>query len=85
MILCGWCGQPTEPEGVCTSCGRSPRIPYEQRGQQPTQAADPVRERLLGAYRAIRERGDTVTVARIAEELDVSDRTVRRWQQMSDR
>lgn len=90
MIACGWCGVPT-PEGACASCGRDAALPWTQRGAEPPvievdgagrPALDPVvvRRRLAEARIAL---GDDATVQRIAEFLDVSDRTIRRWQQVS--
>ena len=89
MIRCGWCGHPTEPER-CGHCGhRDPEQPWIQRGEEVPKVAvengrpalDPadIARRLAEARAAI---GSPATVARIAEYLDVSERTVRRWQQM---
>lgn len=78
MILCGWCGAPT-PSGACASCGRDAALPWAQRGQTPPQADSPTR-RLAQAVAAL---GADATVERIAEHLDVSPRTVRRWREMA--
>lgn len=45
--------------------------------------AEEHRRRIAAAVRHIREAGQEPTAERIAERLDVSPRTVRRWQQMS--
>lgn len=85
MIECGWCGQPAGP-GRCGNCHRDPAIPWVQRGQEP-QAIDPrERERRLvaEASAALRSEGVRVTAEALADRLDVSERTVRRWQQASE-
>lgn len=78
MIACGWCGQPTKP-GACVSCGRDAVLPWTQRGTTPPSADTPARK-LAQANAAL---GHDATVERIAEYLDVSPRTVRRWREMS--
>lgn len=92
MISCGWCGKPTANSDRCTSCGHpDPERPWLQRGlpvpEIRTDAAgrpalDPkaIRARLDDARRAL---GPGATAERMAEYLDVSPRTVRRWQQMA--
>ena len=84
MIACGWCSQPTERDR-CSHCGRDPVLPYLQRGIEPP-VIDPnaeYRKRLSEASSELRARGQHPTAERIAEVLDVSPRTVRRWQQMT--
>jgi hypothetical protein len=86
VIRCGWCGKPTANEDRCTSCGHSdPTRPYFQRGEAVPQidgrldSAD-VRRRLAEARSAL---GGNPSVERIAEHLDVSPRTVRRWRELA--
>ena len=85
MIACGWCGQPTKP-GHCSSCERDPALPWLQRAQAPPPVDPHDRERrlLAEAIRAIKNDGERPTAETLAERLDVSPRTVRRWQQMSE-
>lgn len=78
MIACGWCGAPT-PVGACASCDRDAALPWEQRGKVAPPADSPTR-RLARATAAL---GSDATIERIAEYLDVSPRTVRRWREMS--
>jgi hypothetical protein len=86
VIICGWCGHATATLDRCTSCGHEdPPRPWVQRGQEaPTVdgRTDPVevRKRLAEARAAI---GAPVTTARLAEYLDVDQRTVRRWQKVA--
>jgi len=84
MIECGWCGQPARPDR-CGNCHRDPALPWVQRGQEPPapDTADAVRRRLAAAGSDIEAQGNRVTAERLAEQLDVSPRTVRRWQQMA--
>ncbi len=85
MIVCGWCGAPTADADWCSACKHSwPRIPWEQRGQEVPGAIAQTRRRLDEARAAIEASGQRATVERVAEYLDVSARTVRRWQQMAD-
>lgn len=79
MIACGWCGKGTVNPDRCTSCGHSdPALPWEQRGQAvPT--IHPHAEALAKAERDIRDSGRTPTIDRLAEALDVSTTTVKRW------
>jgi len=84
MIDCGWCGRTTTP-GRCASCHRDPALPWVQRGVKPP-VADPhgeVRRRLHAAIGELDAQGEKATAERLAELLDVSPRTVRRWQQMT--
>lgn len=94
MILCGWCGKPTAPDVRCPWCRhREPALPWVQRGEDPPvvtaeggrPATDPasVGRRLLEASARIRADGMTPTAEALAEALDVSPRTVRRWQQVA--
>lgn len=82
-IVCGWCGDPTPDIGRCTGCGRDCRIAHAQRGVEPPEAtAGTDQRRLLDEARdAIEERGGRVTVESLADELDRSPRTIRRWKQ----
>jgi hypothetical protein len=92
MIPCGWCGRATPPEH-CASCGRDPAVPYVQRGTEPPViATHEVRpgvtpaeaaRRLAGARETLQHAGRPVTVEALAEALDVSPRTVRRWREMA--
>lgn len=79
MIVCGWCNHPTEP-GVCRSCGRDPALPWTHRAMDPPTPAPEHVTRLAEAAAAL---GPHATIAQVAEFLDVSDRTVRRWREMS--
>jgi hypothetical protein len=83
MIECGWCGAPASGER-CSHCGRNPAVPWEQRATEPPPAQLDNHRRLADAERSLREAGRPVTVLNIADLLDVSERTVRRWQQMTD-
>ena len=85
MFECGWCGQPAMP-GRCGNCHRDPALPWFQRGQAPPvlDLRDPIRRRLAAAGSEIEGQGQRVTAERLAEILDVSPRTVRRWQQMAE-
>lgn len=92
MIACGWCGKPTDPDARCVWCRhREPAKPWEQRGEDPPTFGatdgrpelDPeaVAARLRDGHARLRSEGRDVTVEALAEVLDVSPRTVRRWQQ----
>jgi len=84
VIVCGWCGQPSEPDR-CGNCRRDPALPWVQRATDPP-AVDPtddIRRRLSEAAAAVESHGHRPTAERLAEHLDVSPRTVRRWQQMA--
>lgn len=91
MITCGWCGKATANVDRCTSCGHAdPKRPWVQRGSPaPAVSHEPGRPaidpadvaRRLALARA--ELGPHATVDAIAEHLQVSPRTVRRWQQVS--
>ncbi len=92
MILCGWCGRATPPE-CCSSCGRDPAVPHVQRGLvppladahegRPSLAPAEASRRLAAARDALINAGRAVTVETLAEQLDVSPRTVRRWREMA--
>jgi hypothetical protein len=84
VIVCGWCGYPTKP-AVCGACGRDPVKPWTQRGTKAPEVDpnDAIRKRLTDAAAFIEAHGQRPTAERIAEHLDVSPRTVRRWQQMA--
>jgi len=85
-IACGWCGASTEVK-PCSSCGRDPELAHAQRGR-PAPALDDqasIARRLADARHRLSAGGRAITVERLAEELDVSPRTVRRWQQMAAR
>lgn len=83
MIRCGWCGKPTANRDRCTSCGHiDPERPFIQRGDPvPTYNASDVNRKRLADAQA--ELGPDATIERLAEHLDVSPRTVRRWREMS--
>lgn len=84
MIVCGWCGKVTRDASRCEACGHeNPRIPYDQRGLPVPDGSTVNRRRLHEAEAHLRTNGESVTVARLAEYLDVSERTVRRWRGMS--
>lgn len=89
-LVCGWCGQVTVDKAECDACGRDPRKPYRQRGIWPPTFETPERgrpvldlraahRRVAEAERNLREAGRPVTVEAIAEFLDVTPRTIRRW------
>lgn len=92
MMTCGWCGHPTAGE-PCGTCGHAdPARPWLQRGQEPpTVRTDAVGRPVLDA-KAIRRRlaeartalGAGATAAAIAEHLDISVRTLGRWQKVAD-
>lgn len=89
-IVCGWCAHATPPD-ACDRCGRDPALPWLQRGQWPPRAdgshapgrppADPrdIRRRYDEARAYLEAHGRTPTVDAVAEQLDVSPRTVREW------
>lgn len=91
MIACGWCGKATSSVERCTSCGHAdPPRPWLQRGQDAPviehapgrPATDPADvARRLAAARS--DLGPHATVDAIAEHMDVSPRTVRRWQKVA--
>lgn len=85
MIACGWCGQPTEPGPACSSCGRDPALPYLQRGLEPPGPDLHARERrlLADATADLTERGIKPTAQALADRIGQSERTIRRWQQMT--
>lgn len=87
MIVCGWCNSATEP-GLCSSCGRNPALPWTQRGDLPPGAKTghrpgrpalddrQVKQRIRIA---IKDLGGSPTMAQLAEKLDVSETTARKW------
>lgn len=81
MIACGWCGAGTESDR-CSNCGRDPEQAYTQRNRTPLVFNDHSR-RLADARKRLTASGRAITVDRLAEEIGVDARTVRRWQQMS--
>lgn len=83
MILCGWCAQLTSDGARCEACGREPRTPYEQRGLPVADDSTVKRRQMADVEAALRAEGVKPTVERIAERLDVSPRTVRRWREMA--
>lgn len=92
MIVCGWCGHPTRSVDRCEACGHVwPQVPWEQRGEAVPQIRTDAAGRPSLDPKAIRRRlreaqaelGGTTTVAQLAEHLGVSDKTVRRWREMS--
>lgn len=84
LILCGWCAHPTRDRDACDHCRhRDPRKPYEQRGVPVPDATEDRKRRLREAEATVRASGREPTADRLAEILDVSPRTVRRWQQVT--
>lgn len=82
-IVCGWCGSATMRD-PCEHCEHvDPARPWIQRGQQPPSESVLRRQRLARAEAELRGTGIEPTVERIAERLDVSPRTVRRWREMT--
>lgn len=85
VIRCGWCGKDTANRDRCTTCGHEdPARPWVQRGQEPPTA--PAREagRPPLSLDEIRKRlaeHPGATDEQLAELLDVTDRTIRRWRQ----
>jgi len=91
VIVCGWCASTTEP-GQCSQCGRDPALPWIQRAQEPPRAtetghsgrpslnAGQIKQRLRIA---LKELGNDATNAELAEHLDISERTLNRWQKVS--
>lgn len=93
-IVCGFCGSPVEfGAALCSNCRHDPLTAYVQRGQEPelieegagrpTLDLADTRHRLQQATADLKAMGRAVTVAHLADHLGVSDRTVRRWQQMA--
>jgi ribosome-binding protein aMBF1 (putative translation factor) len=92
-MVCGWCARLTSSADRCSACGHEdPARPWRQRGMEPPtwQAQDAgrptldvgdVRRRLADGRRQLGDR--PATVEALAEALDVSPRTVRRWQKMA--
>lgn len=95
MIVCGWCGQPTDPSAdQCGVCGHvDPAKPWLQRDQQPPVAteeraaggrpqidASQARERIRIATK---ELGGNPTKAELAEYLRIDVRTLGRWQKLA--
>lgn len=88
MIVCGWCGQPATE--ACPNCRRDPRVPWVQRGEEPpvipiyagrpTLDAAEIRIRLQQARANL---GPGASAADVAEHLDISVRTLGRWQKVS--
>lgn len=92
-LICGWCGH-TTAGSPCSSCGRDAVLPWTQRGlEPPTVRTDAVgrppldvaaiRRQLREATAALQSMGGTVTNARLAELLGVSDKTIRRWRELA--
>lgn len=90
MIVCGWCGKPTEPTNRCTYCRHvDPARPWVQRGEEPEELAiapgrphletTDVMHRLLAGRERLATEGRSPTVETLAEAMDVSPRTARRW------
>jgi len=78
MIVCGWCGHPTDPVGDCGHCSRDPRLPYEQRGIRPPDARKAM---IARAEAMLRASGERVTDEAVGEALGRDARTIRRWRQ----
>ena len=94
MISCGWCGQSTPDAERCVLCRHEdPARPWVQRGlpvprtdsHEGRPALDPsdVARRIAAARLLIERSGHPATIEALAEVLDVSTRTVRRWQRMA--
>lgn len=94
MILCGWCGRGTPDGPACVICRHDdPARPYRQRGTEPprvdvhegrpTLVPSDVVRRLAVARAELQRQGRTVTIETMAELLEVSPRTVRRWREMA--
>lgn len=89
-VICGWCGE-VAAASSCSTCGRDPAEAWTQRGQEPPTVRTDAAGRPTLDARAIRARlrearaeiGGDATVARLAEFLGVSDKTVRRWQKVT--
>lgn len=83
-LICGWCGNGTRSATRCDRCGHAdPARPFVQRGEEQPDESALRRRRLRLAEAAIRAEGVEPTAERIAERLDLSPRTVRRWREMS--
>lgn len=86
MIRCGWCGHATANPDRCTTCGHEdPARPWIQRGSavpviEGRTDSEDIRKRLATARAELTALGERATAERLAELLDVSPRTVRRWQ-----
>jgi hypothetical protein len=94
MIVCGWCGRATSEGDRCVMCHHEdPARPYVQRrldvprldahDGRPTLVPADVARRLATARRQLEEAGRTVTIEALAEVLEVSPRTVRRWREVA--
>lgn len=92
MILCGWCGRATPDGDTCAVCNHIfPTLPYTQRGLpvpvvdvhegRPTLVPADIKRRFAVARAALERAGKPVTIESMAEQLDVSPRTVRRWRE----
>jgi hypothetical protein len=92
-IVCGFCDATAETGAPCPVCHHDPLTPYTQRGQEPvaveSEAGRPAldvadtRHKIAQATAELKHMGRAVTVAHLADHLGVSDRTVRRWLQVS--
>lgn len=60
---------------------KPPEIQTDAAGRPGLDVND-VRRQLAAAAEVIKGRGQAATVARLAEQLGVSDKTVRRWREM---
>jgi hypothetical protein len=80
-IRCGWCGGATRAATICERCGHEdPSLPYVQRGATAPRWE---RYRLAAARLQLEAERKAVTIESLAEVLEVSPRTVRRWQEMA--
>lgn len=93
LIRCGWCGAVTKPAEPCHACGHGePEKPWVQRDQAvPSVRTDAVGRPVLepaAIRRLLREArsalGPSATQAQLAEHLQVSTRTLGRWQKVAD-
>ena len=92
-FICGWCEQSTTDELICSQCGHEdPARPWLQRGKtiplseerehlggRPRLEPGQIRQRLRIAQK---ELGDNATNAQVAERLEISERTLARWQKL---
>lgn len=92
-IICGWCGQPANginEQSDCRNCGHErPDLPWVQRDQQPPTVSheagrpelDP--KDIARRLREAREALPNATNKALAAHLDISIRTLGRWQKLA--
>lgn len=89
-IRCGWCDHATLP-GLCSYCGRNPALPWLQRDTVPPEVIEQGAGRPALDVAEIRRKlaearadlPDNHTQASLAAHLDISERTLSRWQKLS--